>query len=498
MRSSIIGALVLAFATGTAQADSQKPTVPANVNATALSGDSVRVTWNESYDDVGVDGYNIYRNGRYHATVHDTTSYIDGSVTAGNSYAYAVVAFDDARNYTVLSGSDSASPGGASGTTTGAAPLASTDSVSASTSSSGGYRPDPPSGVRAAAEGSDRVTVSWDAVAGSTGYNVYRDGGYRATVRGTTSWTDNGLSGDREYRYEVVTIDSDSNFTRKFSLNSSAATARTSGGSGGSSSPAPVAEVSTAAVSSPSSSSSGGVPDGYRLVFSEEFDGGSIDSSKWNTRHLWGPNWTINDEQQYYVDTNSNPDFGVRPFEFGGGKLKIVANKTPSSLMSSANNKSYTSGVLTTHNKFKMKYGYVEMRAKMPRGQGLWPAFWMLNHYYNGNEPEIDIMEFLGRDPDTVYQVYHSNSGSSGTLEHSGPDFTSGFHTFAVKWTEGELVFYVDGRETNRYRSGNVSNEEMYLIVNLALGGSWGGKVDDGSTPFPARYEIDYIRAYQR
>ena len=489
MRSSIIGALVLASLSGAAAADSQKPSIPENVNATAISDTSVRVTWSASYDNEGVDGYNIYRNNRYYAPVHDTTSFIDGRVSSGTEYRYAIVAFDDARNYTVLSDADSVVPGGGTGTT-GAAPRASVEDTGSSSSESR-ERPAPPTGLRAEAEGSDSIRVSWNAAPDASGYNVYRDGSYRSTVRGTESWTDSGLESGREYRYDVVTISTDPRYSRKFSLNSDSVTARTGGGGSSDS------QATVAAAPSDDGGGSGGVPSGYRLVFSEEFDGGSIDSSKWNTSYRWGPNWTINNEQQYYVDTTANPDFGVRPFEFGGGKLKIVADKTPSWLKGSANGKSYTSGVLTTYGKFKMKYGYVEMRAKMPKGQGLWPAFWMLNHYDNGNEPEIDIMEFLGREADTVYQVYHSRSGSSGTLEHEGPDFTSGYHTFAVDWSPGKLVFYVDGKETNRYESGNVSNEDMYIIVNLALGGSWGGEVD-GSTPFPSRYSIDYIRAYQR
>ena len=137
-----------------------------------------------------------------------------------------------------------------------------------------------------------------------------------------------------------------------------------------------------------------------------------------------------------------------------------------------------------------MKYGYVEMRAKMPKGQGLWPAFWMLNHYDNGNQPEIDIMEFLGREirhglPGLPLQ----EPGSSGTLEFEGPGLHERLpHLRREVGAQVELTFYVDGRETNRYESGSVSNEDMYIIVNLALGGSWGGEVD-GSTPFPARYD---------
>ena len=485
MRSSIIGVLALASTTGLAFADNQKPTVPANVDATAISDTAVRVTWSASYDNDGVDGYNIYRNGRYYATVHDTTSYIDERVTPGSVNEYAVVAFDDARNYTVLSEGDAVDAVDGGSGRTGAAPFPSPATND---------RPNWPSGLSASAQGSDRVALSWNAVSGAAGYNVYRDGSYRATVR-DTSWTDAGLEAGREYRYAIVTFSSDPRYKRKFSLASAAVSARTGGASS-----APVeTPVAAPAAAAPSNDGGGGsgVPAGYRLVFSDEFNGGGVDSSKWNTRHLWGPNLTINNEQQYYVDKLLNPDFGVQPFQFDGNNLSIVADRTPGSLKSSANHKSYTSGVLTTYGKFKMRYGYVEMRAKLPKGHGLWPAFWLLHHEQFGNQSEIDIMEFLGRDPNRVYQVYHSRSGSSPTMEVSGPDYTSGFHTYGVKWTPGEVVYYVDGKETNRYSGGGVSNEDMYIILNLALGGSWAGWVND-STPFPARYTIDYVRAYQR
>ena len=410
------------------------------------------------------------------------TSFTDTNVTAGQSYDYSVVAFDAARNYTVLSKSDSAAAGSGS---TGAAPR----------SSGGGESLSAPSGLRAEAQGSDRVSLAWNAASGDVaGYNVYRDGSYQTTVRGT-AWTDGGLAADSEYQYDVVAFSNDA----KFSSHSNKVSVRTGGGGNGAqpaSTPAPQADSS-------GSTRSGGsnVPAGYRLAFAEEFNGNGIDSDKWNTRYLWGPNWTINNEQQYYVDTNSNPDFGYDPFVFDGKHLSITADRTPGYLKASANNKSYVSGTLTTYNKFKMRYGYVEMRAKMPKGQGLWPALWLLHHKQNGARPEIDIMEFLGNDVDTVYNVYHhyrgSNLRSTPSYEVNGPDYTAGFHTFGVKWEPGSIVWYVDGKEANRYESGDVSNEDMYILVNLALGGAWGGNVD-GSTPFPARYTIDYVRAYTR
>jgi len=479
MRFSIIGALALVSVSGVTYADSQKPTIPKNVSATALSDSAIRITWSGSVDNVSVDGYNVYRNDRYYATVHDTTNYIDTSVSGGQTYEYAIVAFDDARNYTILSDADEATAGGGSGV--GAAPRGTVVSGT----------PGTPGGLRTEARGKDRISVFWNDM-GARGYNVYRDGSYRTTVRGT-SWTDTGLEDGREYRYQVVAFGDGG----KYSAYSGAVTARTSGDSRSDDD----SRSETSPPQEPAPSAGGGVPSGYRLVFSEEFNGGSIDSSKWNSSYRWGPNYTINNEQQYYVDHIANPDFGANPFKLGGGKLEITASRTPSSLKSSANNKSYLSGTLTTYNKFKARYGYFEMRAKVPKGQGLWPAFWLLNHYDNGSEPEIDIMEFLGNEADTVYQVYHYKSGynarGSGTMEFAGPDFTNDFHTFGMKWEPNRITWYVDGREVNRYEGSGISNEEMYIIVNLALGGGWGGPVN-GSTPFPARYTIDYIRAYKR
>jgi len=480
MRLSIIGALLLACTSPVVLADNVKPTVTNNVVATPLSDSSVRVTWSKPYDNVGVDGYNIYRDSRYYATVHNRTNFVDTRVTAGQSYDYAIVAFDRARNYTVLSASDEATPGGSN--SAGATPL----------DSGNGGPPVVATGLRAEVLGSDRISLFWngDSTGATAGYNIYRNGRYHATMRGTR-WTDSGLSPDTDYRYNLVSFNS----RAQFSSHTSDIAVRTSGGNRSSSQPDQTAASPDAGVQS-----SGGVPSGYKLVFNDEFNGRDIDSSKWNSSYRWGPNWTINNEQQYYIDRINNPDFGRSPFSFNNGKMTITATKTPDNLKSSANYKSYLSGALTTYKKFKMRYGYVEMRAKMPRGQGLWPAFWMLNQYDNGQRPEIDIMEFLGRDVDTVYNVYHYYPGgrhkASPSYEVNGPDYTADFHTFGMQWEPGKITWYVDGRAVNTHTSG-VSNEEMYIIVNLALGGSWGGNVD-GSTPFPARYVIDYIRAYKR
>ena len=145
----------------------------------------------------------------------------------------------------------------------------------------------------------------------------------------------------------------------------------------------------------------------YTLVFSDEFNGNTLDTSKWNTAYLWGTDLFINSEEQYYVDVNNDPEFGFNPFSFDGENLSINSIRTPEALKPKALNQPYLSGVITSYDAFKFTYGYVEARAKVPYGTGLWPAFWLLNAYYVDDEPEIDIMEFIGDDQDVVYHTYH-------------------------------------------------------------------------------------------
>ena len=136
-----------------------------------------------------------------------------------------------------------------------------------------------------------------------------------------------------------------------------------------------------------------------------------------------------------------------------------------------------------------------------PRGKGLWSAFWLLHQNELRNRPEIDVVEYIGDRQNVVFQTYHFFENfdlrSTPTFQAVGPDYSQDFHTYAVQWEPGRITWFVDGQATNTYSSGNVSSEEMYLLVNLALGGWWPGDPDD-STPFPARMTIDYIRAYQR
>lgn len=239
----------------------------------------------------------------------------------------------------------------------------------------------------------------------------------------------------------------------------------------------------------------------YELIFSDEFDGDVIDSSKWSTALQWGPDLVINDEQQYYIDTQSNGNFGYNPFTFDGEALTISAIETPANLNAVANAQPYLSGVLSTAGKFDMTYGYVEARMDLPEGTGLWPAFWMLSTEFESLKPQLFIVEGNGGQPESVFHNYnyHDEEGnlrSPGQWQVTQDEFAEGFHTFAVSWKAEELLFYVDGIPRYRIVGENVSSQAMYLITNLAVGGVWTGS-PDSSTTLPGELKIDYIRAYR-
>jgi hypothetical protein len=174
------------------------------------------------------------------------------------------------------------------------------------------------------------------------------------------------------------------------------------------------------------------------------------------------------------------------------------------------NRQPFLSGIITSYNSFKFKYGRVEARARMPAGKGLWSAVWLLNAYYKQDQPEdpeIDIMEAIGDRTTTGNHAYHDvrdNDGDGFFTDYSSTEFRSeisdfslDFHTYRVDWEEGRIVWYVDDIETGRVEGDHVSDEQMYILANLAVGGTFPGPADE-TTPFPARFEIDYIRVYQR
>jgi beta-glucanase (GH16 family) len=187
------------------------------------------------------------------------------------------------------------------------------------------------------------------------------------------------------------------------------------------------------------------------------------------------------------------------------GSLKLTAYK-----QSSQSGFPYTSGMITSYNRFNQMYGYFESRMKLPAGRGLWPAFWLLPSPSSW-PPEIDIMENLGQDCSTVYMSNHWSAqwpngvgepqAGATTLPYTGVNACSGFHTFGVEWTPSTIDFYIDGvrraRITDHVPVANSAFTGMYLLLNLAVGGSWPG-APDANTPFPSAMEIDYVRVWRR
>jgi beta-glucanase (GH16 family) len=219
----------------------------------------------------------------------------------------------------------------------------------------------------------------------------------------------------------------------------------------------------------------------WQLVWADEFDGAAINSTRWNVRNAPG---NTNNELQYY-----SPD----EVWVADGTLHLRSQRR------NLGGRQYTSGLVETRRKFAQTYGRVEVRAKLPRGQGIWPAHWMLPE--SGVwPPEIDIMELLGHEPETVYMTNHWGVWPQHqwrTGEFTGPDFSADFHTFAVEWTPTRIEWYVDGVIRFANNSGVPTGAPFYVILNTAVGGIWPGNPDD-TTQFPQMHEIDYVRVYTR
>jgi beta-glucanase (GH16 family) len=223
---------------------------------------------------------------------------------------------------------------------------------------------------------------------------------------------------------------------------------------------------------------------GWTLTFHDEFDGPKLDTKKWLDCYPHELRTHSNNEQQYYAKDG----YGIK-----NGILRFKAEKRKMGGMP------YTSGMISSFGKFKQKYGWFEIRARFPKGKGMWPAFWLLPVTEDW-PPEIDILEILGHDLQKVYFSTHFKTKTSGheykTGFWVGPDFSKDFHTIAVEWNPGECIWYVDGVERYRHHEG-VSDEPMYILANLAVGGDWPG-MPDATTTFPAYMEIDYIRVYRK
>ncbi|GAC1543262.1 MAG: hypothetical protein NVS3B10_07520 [Polyangiales bacterium] len=250
----------------------------------------------------------------------------------------------------------------------------------------------------------------------------------------------------------------------------------------------------------PTSGDSPFVPSGYAVTFRDEFDDPTETFPHANfypDYHGYGGIRTLagNGELEVYVDssyTGSCPSApGVNPFSIADGALTITAAPiTPAAAACFGGGFQYTSGLLESV--ATQQYGYYELRTRLPKGRGLWPAFWM-DAFDNGGL-EMDVFEVLGHDPSTVYQTIHGSPADSQTL-YTAIDTSDGFHVYGFEWTASTLTWTIDGTVTRT--AGNYIHEPTYFMINDAVGGSWPGS-PDGSTVFPANMVIDYIRVYQK
>ena len=246
--------------------------------------------------------------------------------------------------------------------------------------------------------------------------------------------------------------------------------------------------------------------EGYNLLWSDEFDGDKLKDSYW-TREVREVGWT-NNELQSYEDSEDN-------VFVKDGNLVLKAIKTENA----DGTVSYTSGKVNSQNKKDFTYGKVVIGAKTPKGQGLWPAGWMMptDESFYGQWPkcgEIDIMEVLGNDVKTAYTTIHygePHGEQQGKYTLQGLDtFAHSFHEYSVEWEPGEMRFYIDDHETlvcNDWFSADGDDEKEYpapfnqsffVQMNLAVGGNWPGDPDETTDFDNAEFLIDYVRVYQK
>lgn len=234
---------------------------------------------------------------------------------------------------------------------------------------------------------------------------------------------------------------------------------------------------------------------GWELVWHDEFDGKAINSANW-TYDLGGGGWG-NGEAQYYTNRSENA-------RVENGLLIIEARQEK------YEGSYYTSARLKTQGLQAFQYGRIEARLKVPAGAGLWPAFWMLGDNFSTvgwpDCGEIDIMEYVGREPDLIMGTLHGPgySGALGLSQWNRQSYpiADDFHTYAVEWKEGQVDWYYDGVKYFTVTRADVGDRQwvfdhpFFIILNLAIGGSLGGTIGL-QTAFPAQYQVDYVRVYR-
>lgn len=420
----------------------------------------------------GAVSYDIYRDGQHRGSASGG-SFLQTDLRDGIDYAYEVRALDRTGNVLVtaqltVNTADRPKPGTQQAFTLGLAANVYSPTV---------------------------AELQWLAPNRAARYEIYRNGSLYRSLEGGDykSLYEVGLVEGRDYQYRIVAFDRcDERIIEQSVL------------------------VNTGSGVTPPATAS------ERLVIRASIYSDSTADIGWNAvrgarRYLIHDNGVLvadTDGRSLFIDDlvpGVDRRFLVIALDADGNELDRttrVLNTADNSF--ALNRQPYLSGIITSYNSLRFRYGRVEARARMPAGKGLWSAFWLLNAYYKQDQPqdpEIDIIEAIGDRVTTANHAYHYQDDLDGDgfftdrqsteLRATISDFSADFHTYRVDWEPQRIVWYVDDVETGRVEGDQVSDEQMYLIANLAVGGNFPGPADS-TTPFPAKMEIDYIRVWQR
>ena len=262
------------------------------------------------------------------------------------------------------------------------------------------------------------------------------------------------------------------------------------------------APVSTTSMTSKTPPLPSGPAGQWALSLDENFDGTSLDARLWNDK-LWFPG-TVNKEMQLYRSEN---------VAIKDGKLVLTAKKETretgwdGSSPNLPKSLDYTSGVITSRDKFESGYGVYEARLKLPKGKGYFPAFWLKSHRMEGEAPppppEIDIMENLGHETTRTYHTYHYFGADKKAMHSPGNvkgdvDYSADFHTFTVEWSPTTIRWFIDGVESRKAftQPEFIWKDKMFIVLNVAVGSGWSGPPNE-NTQFPQSMEVDYVRVWK-
>ena len=241
----------------------------------------------------------------------------------------------------------------------------------------------------------------------------------------------------------------------------------------------------------------------WSLAFSDEFDGPRLDGSKWTTCYWWDDHGCTNlssKEIEWYLPRNVTVADGA--LQLTARPEKVIGYK--------GREFPYTSGMVTSGRYSREKFraprfaiepgSFIEVRAKIPSGQGLWPAIWLLPISHE-SRPEIDMLEALGHRPGVLEMHVHFKGTNGKRLDDghktNNPDLSKDWHVYGLDWQHNVLVWYLDGVEQWRFKdAANIPTEALYLLINLAVGGDWAGPPDE-KTVFPATLAVDFVRVWR-